>query len=98
MNHNRSLEQKGADLLAGLDLDQPTRKIQLAPDVQPGDAVFLNGETGQYERVKSGAFQHGIYNGYDIELTITPVPTYLSLIDGTVIIDPRYRYDDEDEE
>jgi hypothetical protein len=89
------LEDKGANLLASLpDSDPADYKIKIAPDVQPGDAVFLNGETGQYERLVPGAIQHGVFDGYDIKITVGPITFRHSPIDGVMIVDDSQQ-DDE---
>ena len=85
-NESQTPEQKGADLLAGFDPDSPALKFPVAPDVQSGDCVWLNGETGQYEKVTETSDFHGIFDGIAviIPVSINDKETFLrhSLIDG----------------
>jgi len=87
MSKSETPEDKGIDLLAMWQAtgDVPL-KFAIAPDVQPGDAVYLDAETECYQKVTKGSPFHGIFDGYAviIFLSINDKELFLrhSLIDG----------------
>lgn len=91
------LEDNGTSLLAQWSQgERPTRKIKIAPDVKPGDCVWLNAETEQYEKVTTTSPFHGIFDGYDVNIVAAwPFKIQHSLLDGQITMDNMPDLDEE---
>ena len=87
-NKLEDLESNGLNLLSSWQSNPGEIKFKfpVAPDVQSGDAVYLNGETGQYEKVTETSDFHGLFDGHDVVIMVTindiVMPLLHSPIDG----------------
>ena len=88
MSDPQSPEEKGNKLLSSWEQEMPiiSPKFPVAPDVRPGDAVFLNGETGRYEKAVDGQRPHGIFDGHDVILKNWPFTLRHSPLDGDLTV------------